>query len=152
MPCVGLGQFRDSIPTHSTDAISIRDSTKQNIGLITPASLSVQFLTSEVGWAIPMLVLNANGKRTQSNQGPSLNSVFAFCIALVAPAIITDVTLSALHWETGRLWGGIVGTTIGGIALVLINPTNKTWLDFGITSVLGTMLFYDLAGLLWPKE
>ncbi|MEO6941299.1 MAG: hypothetical protein ABI252_14225 [Candidatus Kapaibacterium sp.] len=151
LPVIVRAQFKDSSNHLTPDSIPRMDSAIRPVGLLFPASIAVQFLASEAGWVIPMLSFNANAKTPQPNssQGPPLTGFIAYCIALVAPAILTDVSLTALHWDTGRTLGGVAGTAIGSVALVLLSQ-NKAWLDIGITSVLGTVLFYDLAGLIWP--
>jgi hypothetical protein len=70
----------------------------------------------------------------------------------LAPAITTDLVLNALNWQRGNVPCGVVGTCIGFLALAVTPISTRLWLDLGLTSVLGTMLFYDLGGLIWSQD
>jgi hypothetical protein len=151
-PC--RAQFRDTLP--EAVARTARDSVPPSVKLFDPQSLGLQFLITEAFWAVPMFSLHGFDEATMNPRGPTGKAYLAMLIGLFAPIIVMDFTLDRLHWQVSKVLWGFVGTTIGVLTLIGLQPTGlaarRVWFNLGLPCSLFAMLVYDAYGTLFPSD
>jgi hypothetical protein len=142
----------------SQDSIRNQDNLKRPVGLFTPQSLGIQFIAGEISYAIPFWSLAYS--RLQRDKGQFSNFpdpiiLLGLSLACFAVPIGTDLSLNLLHWQQGNIAWGIAGSIFGilvGRLSVQSDAAYTTILYSGVASVITSMLFYDLAKIIWPNQ
>lgn len=147
---VSMAQFRhpqDSLPT------MLKKDSVQRVGLLEPKSIGVQFLCGEIAYAIPFWTLVY--PRIGRYNAPDPVMVLGMSLACFGGPWGTDLILETLGWNRSNPNFGVAGWLVGFAIPVFFIQSDRvfdTFLYLGVTSVLTSMLFYDISGLIWPDE